>query len=449
MRPVRVLRAGFGRLRLWVAGLEGSTLLAGSGTLLLLLSSLTAWVAFPLSGRRSGFTLALFGECPPEAVLSGAITPLSFGAAAALLGLLTALSLRHRPRPRQLFLLGSAAVLLSSYFFLDLVFRQPGLIRVAVAERRERASISRFSNEFLDGNARALQRRPSPRPGVTEVGSDLTSVSSGGLGWRMALLAGLLIQLGSLTGRGRRPRPRDGLAFGAALTAVALLTGVRAAAGEWLMFRADQWRARGFLEPAVSLYERAAQRDPSLRDRLGYQRALGEVLYQIDRMDRPETHLFLAGNSSGRERWSLALDHCRTAARLAGEPGVAADMLVDLLSTMGENALRKGNISTAIDRWEEAWRADPGRLDVPFFLAHAYFLSDHHDQGRAITLNQMLLGRIGDKLVRSDVYNNLGYCYYRQGDVVAGRRMFRRSLESFHLLKRVMNFNALEALQGL
>jgi tetratricopeptide (TPR) repeat protein len=450
----RVLLAAHTRLGNWTAASERGDLLAWSGALLVLMASGTGWLGIPLQGQAMGYSLPLWGSdaAITEQLPRSPAHVASYGVACALIGLLAAVAIARRWSARSLFHLGSAALLLGLTFYLVLVFTQPQVLEASTAQLRERGRIADFSADVLDGNAASYRADVPARPrGLAErisIALSLTDVASVGMGWRIAVLGGLLLQAGAW----RRPgRPsRMDLAFVAALvlglTAVMSARGVQ---GEVLLIRADRQLAEGNFVLAAELYEQASTIDPALAWNARYCHRLGTALYQLGRFDRAEAHLYLGDNFAAHLDDGAALHHYRAALALRPDFGVAATKTADALVDVGLMLYGKGNVQSAIARWEEAAVVSPSRIDAHFLLGRALFEVNLEDQRSAIAENELVIQRVGDKLVRADAYNNLGDCYSRQNDLSQARLMYRRSLGSFELVKRVINFNAMTGLQGL
>jgi tetratricopeptide (TPR) repeat protein len=452
MMPSRVLRAAHARLAAGLASLRPGDVLGGIGLVLLLLASVTGWLTMPLQGPALGYSLPLWGPDQPlvAALPRSPFRLASYGTVCAVLAVAGAFALRRRPR--LLFHVGGAALLVGWAFYLVLVFAQPDVLEAASGQFRERSRIADFSAEVLDGNAAAHRADIPARPrGLAErvdIALTLTDVASVGMGWRLAVLAGLLLQAAAW----RRPRRPSLLDVGVVLAALAVLTGVlsvRGVTAEVLLVRADRHLAEGKIVGALDLYERARAIDPALEWNAGYCHRIGTSLYHLGRLDRAERHLYVGDNFAAHLDDLSALHHYRTALAIRPDLGVAATKTADTLVDLGLALYRKGNRQSAIARWEEAAIVAPARIDAHFLLARALFEVNREDQKSAIAENEIVIRRVGDKLVRADAFNNLGDCYSRQNDLAEARRMYRRSLASFQLVKRVINFNALSGLQGL
>jgi tetratricopeptide (TPR) repeat protein len=455
MTASRVLLAAHTRFAAWTGAAEPGDLLAWSGALLLLVASLTGWLGIPLQGQAMGYSLPLWGsDAPLTAQLPRSpVRVASYGALCALIGLAAALAVARRWNRRWLFHLGSAAVLLGFTFYLVLVFDQPHVLEAATGQFRERSRIADFSADVLDGNAAALRVDLPARPrGLAErlsIALSVTDVASVGMGWRIAVLGGLMIQVAAWR---RRPRRLSGLDLALVTAALLTVTAVLSARGllaEVLLIRADRQLAEGNFVRAVELYERARTIDAALEWNAGYCHRIGTALYQLGRVDRAEAHVYLGDNFASHLDDVSALQHYRAALSIRPDLSVAATKAADTLVDLGLVLYVKGNRQSAILRWEEATVVSPSRIDAHFLLGRALFEVNREDQRSAIAENQVVIQRVGDKLVRADAFNNLGDCYSRQNDLAQARVMYRRSLGSFQLVKRVINFNAMTGLQGL
>ena len=454
MTPSRILLALHTRLAAWTAAGDAGDLLAWSGVVLMLVASLAGWLTMPLQGQAMGYSLPLWGSDAPFVahLPRSPVHVASYGVLCALIGLVAAVATARRWGSRWLFHAGSAAILVGFGFYLVLVFDQPEVLEAASRQLRERSRIADFSAEVLDGNAASHRAELPARPrGLAErlyIALDLTDVASVGMGWRIAVLAGLLLQVAAWR-RPRRPSRLDVGAITVALTAMTAVLSARALNAEVLVIRADRQLAEGTFVRAEEIYEQARATDPTLEWNAGFSHRIGAALYQLGRTDRAERHVYLGDNFASHLDDVSALQNYRAALAIRPDLGVASSKAADALVDLGLALYRKGNRQSAIARWEEATVLSPSRIDAHFLLARVLFEVNGEDQRSAIAENDILLQRVGDKLVRADAFNNLGDCYSRQNDLSQARLMYRRSLASFQLVKRVINFNALTGLQGL
>jgi hypothetical protein len=101
-----------------------------------------------------------------------------------------------------------------------------------------------------------------------------------------------------------------------------------------------------------------------------------------------------------------------------------------------------------VAKWEAARALDPDLIGVSYYLAHAYHQTDGKDQSRALAEGGRLLAVAQHKVLRCDVYELLGDCYFKAEKVAEARRMYRRSMDTVNLVKS-LNLAAQEGLLGL
>lgn len=442
------------RVELVAVAATRSRVVGWCGLLLVLASSLSPWLATPLRGRVFGFSIPLWMGQPLALAGQHPLAPLSFGEVAFAIAVAATVTLRRESSKRALFWLGASAALLGGLFFAALVLRCPETLQDGIHEERERQHIARFSATHLDGNAAALKTEAPARPrGLSErvsVAADLTGLTAFGMGPWLAVSGGLLL-LGASPFLGSAPRPRawEGVLLLLIAVACGSALGWRTVPSQWHLARADRLLAEGSFELAVEAYERSRALEQAQERDSGFSHRLGSALYQLGRKDQPEYFVFLADNYETHGDAATAAQLYKTALALRPDLDVARQQATDVLLQGGLLLFEQGNADSAIARWQDAAFLSPERLDVHFLLAHALYVVHREDQREAIQENEYLLSRVRDRLVRADVYVNLGLCYSRQKDFVKARQMFRRSFGSFDLVKRVINFNALEGLQGI
>jgi len=431
--------------------LSGGEVIVWIGSFSLMMASFVSWFAWPLQGRVPGYAFPLLGGVS----LSGETTPpirfFSFGIACFILGLVGGVCEWRQFPKRVVFIIGGFSVLLSYYFFLDLIFVHPETIESAAIQLNEKLGMSRFGEKHLEGNSTATQEdAPLTMNGLLDRvagGFRLTGLTEVGLGWRWALISGLLIQLGAYWAKPSRKLLGD--IFWMAFLALVMTVGLswKAIAGEYYRVSGDRQLAEGAFEKAIYNYGRARKWDPSFMENAHYSYNLGSAIYRLRGLEDADAHVYIGDNHQSRHDYLDAMVAYKTALMLYPGHAVATRKVSETLVTMGLLAYNSDALS-AVSKWEEALSFTPNSIEPHFYLAHTFFGVDRNSQARAIQENNFLLTRIMDKLLRADIYNNLGNCYYKQGDFNMAREMFNRSLRQFQLVKKVINFNAFSGLQG-
>ncbi len=452
-RLLNKLSRRFDQFAAAIGRLSTEDFLAGLGSFLLMAGAFIFWFSTPLQGRIKGYSFPLWGAISLSDGLTNPFRPFSFGMISFVLAGSALLVLWHGFSRRILFFLGAAALLLAVYFFGNLVFLHPETLDEAVAQGAEKTGITGFSQTYLHGNASTT---PNDEPLTTDsllerlnAAIGFTGLAQVGIGWFWVLFAGLLIQIGAYLNEDRQKVFRDGRLC--VVITVLLFIGLawRSSAGEYHRWLGDHRLAEGSFTLAVERYERARRWMPYLDTNPHYLYNRGAAFYFLNRPDRAETHLYLGDNRMARQELLEALHEYKIALALDPTLEPAGKKAAEALSALGLSKFSGGNPHAAMADWQESLRFSPLKIAPNFYRAHASFTINHTDQSEAIRGYNGLLTSVAELLVRSDIYNSLGNCYYRQKDFIGAREMYFRSMKSFQLVKKIINFNAYKGLQGV
>ncbi len=429
-----------------------SRVMSWIGCILLLSSPFVPWLATPLQGRIRGYSFPFFETIALSDGLTNLFRPFSFGTLTFLIGLGVGLAVWYRAPRRVVFSLSVISLAAAVYFIGYLLFLHPDILETAAAQMKGASTIKNFSSEYLNGNGRgmAVERMETDtllhRVALVFSLVDLPRLS---IGWHLTILSGLLLQLSLFQKEAWRPWFLHAVWVTTGLLLLMAGLASRTLLGEHHWLRGDVFLAQGAFEKALEQYELARGWDPHLGANPHYYHTLGTVFYYMKRLDQAASHVYLGDNHVTRGDLPEAIDEYQQALSLKPDLDLAKRSLGAAHAALGLRHFSKDLVYPAISQWEDALRHDPHQIQVHFFLAKAYFDISRRDQSPAIRENALALSLIRDQLVRSDVYNNLGDCYYRQTDFVVAREMYDRSLREYHLVKRVINFNAYKGLQGI
>lgn len=436
-----------------VGRLSTSDFLAGAGSFFLMIGAFVFWFSTPLQGRIKGVAFPLWGSVPLSDGIANPFRLPSFGTVCVLLAVVAMLALWFRFSRRLLFFLGAAGVLLAVYFFGNLVFVHPEILDAAVAQGAEKTAIAGFSQTYLKGNTTTT---PNDELLTTDsllervnAALELTGMAHVGIGWYWALLSGLLIQIGAYLNESRQAVVRDTLLC--VVITVLLFSGLawRSVAAEYNRLQGDHRLAEGAFAQAVERYDRAERWTPYLKANPRYVHNRGAAFYLSNRLDRAEAHFYLGDNELARQELLEALHGYEAALALDPTLEPARIKAAAVLSSLGLSSFSSDNPHAAIADWQASLRFSPRKIEPRFYIAFALFTINHADQEAAIREYNGLLSSVAEPLIRSDIYGGLGHCYYRQKDFTQAREMYIRSMKSFHLVKKIINFNAFKGLQGV
>lgn len=105
-------------------------------------------------------------------------------------------------------------------------------------------------------------------------------------------------------------------------------------------------------------------------------------------------------------------------------------------------------LAGAVDKYETAILLAPHRVDCPIGLATVAGHSDQNHPKRISDLIEPLLTRVGDRLLRADLYERLGFAYFQAGNFDESRQHYQAALDEFNLPKAA-NIPAQEGMLGL
>lgn len=439
------------------------------GTVFLAFSVFFGWINTPFGGAVRGVKISLV---PAFVDLDDpALRPFSYGAVILAVLLVTWLT---RPGSRVARVLpawfgrplgyhaavGVMALCLALWFFLSVAFVRPELLESLIEQNGELAHIKQFDNAYIQGNVGVVRTTPLSDDTLWD---QLGALSAHlGAGFWYAIASGTCLLLGGIRklrkeADSRRDPPWALLgATGVAVVLVLLAGGLvgQSLLGDALVVRADAWAGKGDYPRALVLYRRARNLDHRLAINETFIEKMGRAAYRAGDRGAPEADFYMAH----RYRWEYdypmavwhmerAIGRLETSQRTVTLPAYQ-EYLEQLLVYWGRTLYDRGRYQGAVERWQKAFLLDPDSFELAFFLAHAYYEADGRDQSRAIKLNELLLGRIHDRILRSDIYCNLGEAYYRQKDYAEARIMYERSLDMYNFVKDI-NYRAQKGMVGL
>jgi len=469
--PVQGFFAATGRAISVLFSWEG---LVPWGYILLVMSLWFGWIRTPFYGGLSATKLSVL---PARLRWDSPRTLLSFGVVVLALLLYAWLTrpgarwARWAPRWfRRPYGFHAAAGLglacLGFWFFLTTAFLRPDLLETLIEQTAEFHRIKQFDNAYIQGNVGVVR--------IPYLSSDTlwdqmdTLVTNLGMGYWYALLgSGCLLTAGvrdlirgnrSATEPAAQGRPPMALGVAASVALILLLVAAvlagQSLTADVLRVRADTMSARGDYAGAFRIYRRARNIDHRLAINEAFLEKMGRAAYRSGDRRSPEANFYL----SHHYRWAyayanadyhiqLAIEQLREAGRTRTLPAYL-QFREKVHVYWGRSLYENNRFQGALARWHEALRLDPDSFELPFYLAHAYYQADGTDQHRAIELNKGLLARVRDRILRSDLFCNLGEAYYRQKDYAEARIMYEESLDMYNFVKDI-NYRAQRGMLGL
>ena len=439
------------------------------GHILLLLGLTSSWLQAPVQGKVGALRIPLFSSVdladPGRRWLS----------AGGVLTLVLAAAWLTKPRPRRAArrggtgawvrrpfwfatAAGTLALLVTCSFLLQLAFLRPEMLRDIMGELRELQNMKLFDTYFIQGNIGSI--RVPWLQDATLLGQLSAAVDRTGMGFWFTAAGGVLLLAHGFREIRRRNeawRPllvRCHAAFG--LLPVVLLAALSVPALVADSFRelAHERAAAGGYHRARELYRRAASLDARLAINDTFLARMGAALYHSGDREAPEARYYLAQYHRDRREFQEGERQLREAmksleaARREAELRAFRRKLADLLVDEGAFLLHAGQPYAAEARWREARELWPSSLEVPYYLARVHYQMDGPHQEAAIALNEELLQRVRDRILRSDLYCNLGEAYARAGDFARAREMYEESLDVYNYVKDI-NFRAMRGMIGL
>jgi hypothetical protein len=420
---------------------------------MLAVSSFISWFVTPLQGDIRGLSFPLLGEVHLSDGLAFRFRLFSFGTASLFLSLITLLAYRFKLPKRTFLFLGSGAVLLSAFFIGHLFLVRAGLLESGMDQLRQAENMAGFSTTYMAGNSVVdpgwADQTTNSLTGRMKLAYFQTGFTEMGIGWWWVLVSGLLLVWAAVGRPNRWAAARDwGLVF---VIVIGLLAGIgwKPVRGEQYRLLGDRLVSAGLYDASIEAYRKAAGWQPFLNENPDFVHNLGMAYFLSGQIHEPEADVFAGDNHAGRMENLEALQAYRKAFSVRPDSSLIRGKIGDLLVTMGLSDYATLNPHSAIARWRRALEVDPGRIDAHLFLGYAYFRVNKGGQAEAIRENEIALRNLANKLFVSDVYNNLGDCYYKSGDYLQARTMYTHSFLEFKLVKKVINFNAQKGLQGL
>ena len=364
------------------------------------------------------------------------------------LGILGGLCIFLRLRPRVFFYIGGTAALVCLGFIGNLVFVNSAIVESLAEQHIAAQNIKSFSGTYLSGNSTGLQTTEGLTTDTLwnriEVG-----ISYVRYGWYGALAGALLILFASYQKQAPRSMRRDlvGLIIIMLLAAAGL--SARSLKAEFDRIQGSKSLANGDLQRALDFHESAIRWDPNLIYNPAYLAEFGGVYYRLGWHNRSETHLYLGDHYMDGKDFLRARREYEVAFNLRPDLLVASRKRVHAIMALGLDYYASKTLGAALSNWQDALHLDPNQVQADLFLAKAYLDYDGLNQARAIAYGQKALKNTRERLVKSDLYNLLGDCYFKQRDFVLAREMYQASKDSFDLVKILINFNAMRGLQGL
>lgn len=365
--------------------------------------------------------------------------------------------------------MGLLALSVVLWYILVATYVRPEFVQDLLQQTAEMDRMKQFDNAYIKGNIGVVRL-----PDVSDdtLGDQVSALLAFiGMGYWYAIAGSACLFLGGLV-RYRQEAadgdPTPGATFfqkvpvpllsAGSLTAILLLFGTvltgQSLLADHLMRRADSWAAEGNYTRAFELYRQARNIDHRLAINGPFVRKMGRAAYRIGDRDAPEARYFLSQQYRWDYDYANAEHHLRQAIRTLEQSGRTRTIpayeryLEEVLTRWGRSLYDKGQYQGAVDRWLGARILDPDSYELPYYLSHAYFRTDGTDQARTIRLNMELLDRVRDRILRSDLYCNLGDAYYRQAQSGVARLYYERSLDMYNFVKDI-NYRAQKGMLGL
>jgi tetratricopeptide (TPR) repeat protein len=422
--------------------------LPGFGRLLLIFSLFSAWFVSPLQDGVKCYSIPLSGSFSLRDAIQDPWRIFSYGSLILALLLFEPLYRRIRVDRIGSLLLGCSAVFLPLLFFMQVLFVNPVLSEEVVWQNNELMRMKQFDQAIMEGTAGAVR--------VSDLASDTfldrldLVVRRTGFGAYLSLCGGILI-LAFLFRSDKRKWFGKVAAF--ALTLLFLIiavTGYRSIIGDYCRGRAINSAAEGDLERSLLYFQRARSVNPELDENLSFLSQYGRVQYMAGVPDAPEVHLYVGSGYLDDGRFLQAKERLLQAVSSGPMRDVLRRMEALVLIREGLDLYGRGYRSAAASLWERASQFSEESVEAHFYLGYAYFEIDTDVQTRALSENLYILdgALIEDRIMKAEVLTNVGDCYFKAGRFKEARKYYRRSLNTFNLVK-VINFRAQRGLIGL
>jgi tetratricopeptide (TPR) repeat protein len=146
--------------------------------------------------------------------------------------------------------------------------------------------------------------------------------------------------------------------------------------------------------------------------------------------------------------WHAALDASRELRQTADDSTAVRRQAAQLFALAGLSEYRLGRLTAAYDAWRRGFEIDPARLDCPCYLGLVQARLDrtHPDESRRWI--DLVLPRLGDRLLRADLLSSLGDAYFEAGQFAEARTFYRDSLRVYDLPKEI-NYRGRKGLLGM
>lgn len=339
------------------------------------------------------------------------------------------------------------------------VLNHPELIAAMDAEEEQRVHISSILHQESD---LALSGTSPPRTTTVrwrqrEVMRKAQELEPGDLlrGWLYSVYGPWLVfttmfaLLGTTRGSWER---RLGILGIWTVVGVALAGGVcsRRLMAEYYWTQAQTLEQAGDLNGARGSIERCVALLPEMERLQDTALLIGKMDHRQKRDSTPEV-MFRAHQFTEHGDFSQALALAQGLVRgkqVEEMPLPARTLAASIFCEGAMQNLSANILAAARDKYDWAGRLAPQRVDCPIGLSAIACHSDQYDSEQVSLVLEPLLTRVGDRLLRADLHERLGYAYFQAGQFDRSRHHYQASLDEF-CLPKATNLPAQEGMVGM
>ena len=416
------------------------------GSTCLFLSAFIWWLSTPLQWKVNGYSIPIIGNPLSIEGFTKTFKIFSFGSISFLLCLLSIFFYTTKAFRKLLLFVGILGIMLSVYFIFKLVFLDPKSLETIIYQQNQYNNIFDFSTRFLN-NVNLTQSS------IVKVDTTLFSnrikiaVMSISIGWYVTLVGSLLLTTVSRFFFQKGYKRILVISLFLFLLLI-FLPYKHLILAEIYVIKANKNLSLGFSEKAAETYNKARVLNPNLSKDLSYVTNVGFADY-LNRNESSAAHFFMGKIYQGAGLFRKSLSEYDEAKKDRSLNEIVSRREANLFENEGVKDYKMEKNYTAISNFMNSVKNDPFQFQSHFFLSKIYLDIYKHDQYPTYIESTFLLSLCNEKLLRADIYNLLGDSYYKALRFSEARGVYNKSLQSFHLVRRIINFNAMKGLQGL